>query len=94
MRRDTRLPLGLLAAGLAMWAGAVPGIDLAAMDDTGLVSALPLLAVAGLVALNVGFCLALRRSPVPSRLLAAYAVALVVMPVSYTHLTLPTICSV
>ncbi|HWH35044.1 MAG TPA: hypothetical protein VNT56_06940 [Acidimicrobiales bacterium] len=79
MRRDTRLPLGLLAAGLAMWAGAVPGIDLAAMDDTGLVSALPLLAVAGLVALNVGFCLALRRSPVPSRLLAAYAVALVVM---------------
>lgn len=79
MSRGARAPAAALAAGAALWVSALRGLDLRAMDDTGLVSVLPAAAVGGLVLVNLGFCLALRSSPLPGRLLTAFVVVLVLM---------------
>lgn len=53
----------LLVAALFLWLRSVRQIDLRAMDDLGLVSVLPVLALVALAILTVSFCLLLRSFP-------------------------------
>lgn len=68
----------LLAASVLVWYASLGSIELRAMDDTGLVSVLPLGTWLAFVLLTAGFCVALARGAGPA-LLLSYVVALALM---------------
>ncbi|HEY3109153.1 MAG TPA: glycosyltransferase, partial [Chloroflexota bacterium] len=68
-----------MLGGVALWAGALPWVELRRMTDLGLVSVLPPLAYLGLAILAASFCLAVRRRETPEPVLLAHVAALVLL---------------
>lgn len=69
----------LLALSGLVWTLSLQQVDIARMNDLGLVSVLPASTFLILLALNLSFCMALFRQKAPGWLLLAHVVALVVM---------------
>lgn len=75
----------LLSASVALWWASLGRIDLQAMDDTGLISVLPVTALGAFTLLMIGFSLALQQRA-RRGLLAAYVMALLLMGYGLTSL--------
>jgi hypothetical protein len=73
------LPLVLLPTSLILWLSSVGSIDMAAMNDYGLVSVLPAEIWAALVLLILSFAVCWRRSDSSGALLALHIVLFIVM---------------
>ena len=71
--------IGVAVAALAVWALSLRRVDLAAMSDVGLVSALPAGFFVALAALSVSFCVALHRPHPHVPTVALHVLALIVM---------------
>lgn len=76
---------GLLLPSVLLWCASLGRIDLRAMDDTGLISVLPLSAVGAFILLTIGFSLALQHRA-RRGVLAAYVIALLLMGYGMTSL--------
>lgn len=74
------------ALALILWLVSVPAINLQRITDIGLIAALPLLSLAALALLVVGFCLALARDQVRAPVLALHVIALIFMLYGVTAL--------
>jgi hypothetical protein len=57
------LSFGMPIAAVLVWALSLPGFDLRAMNDLGLISVLPPAFIGAIVLLTCSFCLALGDSP-------------------------------
>ena len=64
---------------LALWALAISGVDVREMSDVGLISVMPIPALALLVLLTVSFCLALRERPVRPLVAGMHVFVLIVI---------------
>ena len=73
------LPLVLLPTSLILWLSSIGSIDMAAMNDYGLVSVLPARIWAALVLLILSFAVCWRRSDSSGALLALHVVLFIVM---------------
>src|SRR5215203_4011672 len=71
--------LFILLGAVLLWSAALPQIDLRQMDDTGLISVLPLSALLALAFVNLSFCLAISRRPLYLPLLVLHFIVLVLM---------------
>src|SRR5919107_4559413 len=73
--RHAAIPLVILA----LWALAISGVNVREMSDVGLISVMPIPALALLVALTLSFCLALFERPVRPWVAASHVVVLIVI---------------
>ena len=90
MIRAAWLPLGipllLIALALLLWGSQLRTIDLARMNDLGLVSVLPGTFFAALLLLTLSFCLSLRQQALSSPLLLLHVLILIVILYGTTSL--------
>ncbi len=85
-----RAPFVLLPASVAVWASALPGIDLSRMNDYGLVSVLPARVWLGLLLLLLSFVLCWWRAERTRPLLAVHVLAFIVMFYGIPAIVSPT----
>lgn len=74
----------LVICAVLLWAFSLDSIDLSQMDDTGLMSVLPVSVLLSLALLNVSFSLAISQDPLPMPLLILHIVVLVFMSYGIT----------
>jgi glycosyl transferase family 2 len=79
LRTDVLAAAVLFVVAAVLWITAVPAVNPRAMNDLGLISALPLQAIAAIGLLSAGAVVLLRAEPLPRGLLGLHLVALVVM---------------
>lgn len=72
-------PLLPLLSVVLLWAASLPTVDLARMDDLGLISALPLWTFVALFALTICFSLFVFRRDTPEPILLLYVVVFILM---------------
>lgn len=69
----------LMIFGALLWAISLEQIDMQPMDDTGLISVLPLSVLLSLLIVNLSFCLAISQEQLSLPILVAHLVVIVVM---------------
>lgn len=82
--------VGLLIAAVLLWTLSLGGINVRAMDDTGLISVLPPATFISLLLLCVSFSVTITRQNVSMRLLFTHLVLLIVMAYGITSLVYDT----